>query len=127
VLAEELHEGRGHRTLVLVHDRDEERRPVLLVEEESLRDDRDHEDRHHEREHERRAIAEEDAEVLAEDREHQDSPLPDPTFARRRSSSPWNESFATAASNCERKFLARLTPSTSMSVARQPPSRLRSV
>src|SRR4029453_14967400 len=122
MLPEELQEGARHRATVFVHDRDQQPGALPAVEE-PLRDDGDHEDRHQEGEDECRTIPEEDAEVFAEDGQH-DGQEPPPggaaTFARRRSRSPWKESFFTAASNWARKFLARLTPSTTMSVVRHP-------
>jgi len=122
VLAEELRERARDRPTILVHHRDEE--AWTLSAEEGLGDDGDHEDRHREREDQRPAVPQEDPKVLAEGGEHQAWP---PTFARSRSTSPWKESLATAASNWARKFWARLTPSTAMSVARQPSGLRRSV
>src|SRR5262249_1742421 len=126
VLAEELDEGARHRAAVLVHHGHEQPRALALVDE-ALRDHRDHDDRHQQREGERRAIPEEDPQIFAEDGKHRaQEPSPAATFARNRSSSPWKESFATAASNCARKLRARLTPSTTLSAAfRLPPARRR--
>src|SRR5262249_40198866 len=116
---EKLDEGARDWASIVIDDRHQQIRPVVGVEE-SLGDHRDDDDRHQERERERRAVAEEDPEVLAEDGQHgAQDPWPSATFARRRWSKPWNESFATAESNWARKFFARLTPSTVMSVARQ--------
>src|SRR5262249_26613354 len=88
----------------VVHHRHHELRTIPGVVE-RLSDDRDDDDRHQQREGERRAVAQEDAQVLAEDGEHgrhEPSPGGAATLARRRSSNPWNESFATAASNWAR-------------------------
>src|SRR5262249_22651633 len=119
VFTEELDEGARHPPAVLLHH-PHEQPPALPPVDEALRAHRDHDDRHQQRKGERRAIPQEDPQILAEDGKHRaHEPSPAATFARRRSSSPWKESFATAASNCARKLRARLTPSTTMSVAFQ--------
>src|SRR4029453_16842109 len=122
MLPEELQGGARQPAPVFVPARDQQPGPPPAVEE-PLRDDGDHEDRHQEGEDECRTIPEEDAEVFAEEGQRAGQAPPRGgagTFARRRSRSPWKESFFTAASNWARKFLARLTPATTMSVVRPP-------